>query len=86
MKTTLLLITLSFGLMSGTCESERQTNLNDCNCEVSHYLYVPEVGGAGGHYELQYSEPIEFNCDAQHDVYYPVSNINYNYDKVTCND
>lgn len=83
MKTKLLLITLAFGMMSGTCSEEEQTA--ECDCEVQHYLYVPNVGHAGGNYELQYSEPIDFDCiNNETGVYYPVSNINYNYDKVVC--
>jgi len=86
MKTKLFLIALAFGLMSSTCsEEERTTVPEDCNCEVQHYLYVPNVGHAGGNYQLQYSESIEFDCiNNQTGVYYPVSNMNYNYDKIVC--
>jgi len=85
MKTKLLLITLAFGLMSSTCSTDEQTETAECDCEVQHYLYVPNVGHAGGNYQLQYSESIDFDCiNNQTGVYYPVSNMNYNYDKIVC--
>ena len=84
MKTTLSFIALTLSLISCQADQQRTSAPNDCNCEVGHYLYVPEVGGNGGSYELQYSEAIDFNCELVHGQYYHVSNINYNYDKVTC--
>jgi len=86
MKTKIILIALAFGLMSSTCsEEERTTAPGDCNCEVQHYLYVPNVGHLGGSYQLQYSESIDFDCiNNEFGVYYPVSNVNYNYDKIVC--
>jgi len=86
MKTKLFLIALAFGLMSSTCsEEERTIAPEDCNCEVQHYLYVPNVGHLGGNYQLQYSENIDFDCiNNEFGVYYPVSNVNYNYDKIVC--
>jgi len=84
MKTKIILIALAFGLMSSTC-SEEETVTEDCNCEVQHYLYVPNVGHLGGSYQLQYSESIDFDCvNNEFGVYYPVSNVNYNYDKIVC--
>jgi len=69
-----------------SCSANKTETLpSDCNCEVGHYLYVPNVGHPGGTYQLQYAEPIDFDCiNEQSGVYYPVSNVNYNYDKVTC--
>jgi len=40
MKTKLLIIALSFGLMSSTCSTEEQPlSENECNCKVVHYEF-----------------------------------------------
>lgn len=84
MKTKLLLITLAFGLMSSTCSTEEEP-ITDCNCEIGYYLYTPHVGGGGGTYVLQFTQPIDFDCvNESYGDYFPVSNINYNYAKVEC--
>jgi len=84
MKTKLLLIALAFGLMSSTCTPEEEPQIETCNCTLEHYLYVPYVGGGGGTYVFQFSEPIEIGCDTIPTGYIPVSNINYNYNKINC--
>jgi hypothetical protein len=84
MKTKLLLLLLAFSLMSSTC-SEDEPIVNDCNCEIEYYLYVPTVGGGGGTYQFIDKEPINFDCineDFGH--YFNVSNVNYNYAKIVC--
>lgn len=84
MKTKLLLITLALGLMSSTCSNDEPA-VDTCDCELQHYLYVPNVGGGGGSYQLQFVEQIDFDClNQEYGFYYPVSNVNYNYDKVIC--
>lgn len=84
MKTKLLLTALAFGLMSSTCSND--TEPNPCDCEVAYYLYTPNVGGSGGNYVLQFTQPIDFDCiNDEYGFYYPVSNPNYNYAKVECN-
>lgn len=85
MKTKILLLALAFALMSSTCSNDEEPAVETCDCELQHYLYVPNVGGGGGNYEFQYSEQIDFDCVAnEYGFYYPVSNVNYNYDKVVC--
>jgi hypothetical protein len=85
MKTKLLLIALAFGLMSSTCSNDEPI-VNECDCEIGYYLYTPYVGGGGGTYNLQFTQPIDFDCvNDAYGEYYPVSNVNYNYAKVECN-
>ena len=84
MKTKLLLIALAFGLMSSTCSNDEPI-VNECDCEIGYYLYTPYVGGGGGTYNLQFTQPIDFDCvNDTYGEYYPVSNVNYNYAKVEC--
>jgi len=83
----LIIVCLFALLINISCSaSENKTETpEDCNCEVQHYLYVPNVGHLGGSYQLQYSESIDFDCiNNEFGVYYPVSNVNYNYDKIVC--
>ena len=84
MKTKLLLTLLAFVLMSSTCSNDEPI-VNECDCEVTYYLYVPNVGGQGGVYEPQFTQPIDFDCvNDEYGNYYQVSNVNYNYAKVEC--
>lgn len=84
MKTKLLLIALAFGLMSSTC-SDAEPVAETCDCEIGYYLYTPHVGGGGGNYALQFTQPIDFDCvNEAYGDYFPVSNVNYNYAKVEC--
>jgi len=82
MKTIKLLLLLL--LFVGCSASEDQPQIETCNCTLEHYLYVPYVGGGGGTYVFQFSEPIEIGCDTIPTGYIPVSNINYNYNKINC--
>jgi len=85
MKTKLLLFALAFGLMSSTCSTDEVETLNDCNCEEQFYIKAPIVGGGGFTYEFIYARPIAFDCvNEEYNVYYPVSNVNYNTAKVVC--
>jgi hypothetical protein len=84
MKTKLLLIALAFGLMSSTCSNDDPVG-NECDCEIGYYIYTPYVGGGGGTYNLQFTQPIDFDCvNETYGDYFPVSNVNYNYAKVEC--
>jgi hypothetical protein len=84
MKTKIMLIALAFGLMSSTCSNDEPI-VNECDCEIGYYLYTPYVGGGGGTYNLQFTQPIDFDCvNDTYGEYYPVSNVNYNYAKVEC--
>jgi hypothetical protein len=84
MKTKLLLIALAFGLMSSTCSNDDPVG-NECDCEIGYYIYTPYVGGGGGTYNLQFTQPIDFDCvNETYGNYFPVSNVNYNYAKVEC--
>lgn len=84
MKNKLLLILLAFTLMSSTCSNDEPI-VNECDCKITYYLYTPNVGGQGGQYVPQYTQPIEFDClNNQWGQYYQVSNVNYNYAKVEC--
>lgn len=86
MKTKLLLIALAFGLMSSTCSND-DPQVTECDCEISYYLYTPNVGGNGGEYVLQFTQPIEFDCvNETYGNYFSVSNPNYNYAKVECDE
>jgi len=83
MKTKLLLLLLLFALTSSTCSNDEQQT--GCDCEIGYYLYVPEVGGLGGEYQHQFSEPIDFDCvNEDYGFYFQVSNVNYNYAKIEC--
>ena len=85
MKNKLLLTLLAFVLISGTCEPDEADRTTECDCEVTYYLYVPNVGGQGGVYEPQFTQPIDFDCvNDEYGNYYQVSNVNYNYAKVEC--
>ena len=83
MKTKLLLL-LAFAFISCTASKDEQGE-ELCDCTLEHYLYVPNVGSSGGEYRFIFAEPLQFECEAQWGDYYPVSNINYNYDRVNCN-
>lgn len=90
MKTKLILLLLAFTLMSSTCSKEDeplQRNSFGCDCEISYYLYTPDVGGTQqGTYEFMYSEDIDFNCvNNTFGNYFVVSNANYNRAKIECN-
>jgi hypothetical protein len=79
MKKLLLLFT---AILFISCSADRQTD--ECDCVIEYYQYVPIVGGGGGNYVFQFSNPIEFDCSQPSGFYYPVSNINYNYAKINC--
>lgn len=82
MKTKLLLLFIVLFSFGSSCEPEEQTQ---SNCTITYFLFVPTVGGVGGEFIEQFSEPIDFDCvNNEYGYYYEVSNINYNYAKVDC--
>ena len=84
MKTKLLLTLLAFVLMSSTCENDEPI-VNECDCQITYYLYTPDVGSPSGQYVPQFTQAIDFDCINQdYGYYYQVSNVNYNYAKVEC--
>jgi hypothetical protein len=87
MKTKLILLLLFiFASCSKEDEKELQKTALGCDCEISYYLFIPDVGGTQqGTYEFMYSEDIDFDCvNNDFGDYFVVSNANYNRGKIEC--
>jgi len=74
MKTKLLLIALSFGMMSGTCSTEDEPIVtNDCECEKIHYERE-QTGWAGSapvytFVEVGREQASQMDCNSSVDEY-----------------
>jgi len=82
MKTIKLLL---LALLFNGCSSQEEARQGTCDCEKQYYIGAPTVGGGGFEYTFQFSESIQYDCNSETGVFIPISNVNYNYYKIECN-